>query len=421
MRFVEDTKETWTAIQLEAVEKEIEQQKREWEANRLAELQREEEERKRQEAEENNLLTYSREDSKNQVNNNKLSTKKSKNRSPNARNNALNSSRRANLGSGNISQVKNAKNREGNTRNLRKSVTVTPNNKKVSPKKVVQSPPKTTTKKLTKRSPVKINHKNQRKITPNKKPPSRKRDSSVASTQNTSDSESEAESKNVKNDVSDDSECSLDVMIDTTDDPDSDSNQASTNGAVHRPMGSEADHESAEETEESDKGMRRTRSRGTVKINLWSLDPNPEVSLRRSGGKSSPGKLKNRTPQMSSTRKRARIDEETTASETGSDTGSRSNTPKLKNLKILIQKHDEVKKVTTPNRSKLHSNKKLKISPGLNLSKNHNTLDNWVKKTPKISLTLEDQEACKRASASEHSDSGTPDHENAENGVEMQN
>ncbi|XP_063699973.1 helicase domino isoform X2 [Culicoides brevitarsis] len=67
MRFVEDTKETWTAIQLEAVEKEIEQQKREWEANRLAELQREEEERREKENEDNTMLTYSLEDSRNQI------------------------------------------------------------------------------------------------------------------------------------------------------------------------------------------------------------------------------------------------------------------------------------------------------------------------------------------------------------------
>ncbi|XP_021699558.1 helicase domino isoform X3 [Aedes aegypti] len=67
MRFVEDTEGTWTAIQLKAVEAEIEQQKRDWEANRLAQLKREEEAARQLEAEENDLLTFSREDASNQI------------------------------------------------------------------------------------------------------------------------------------------------------------------------------------------------------------------------------------------------------------------------------------------------------------------------------------------------------------------
>ncbi|KFB48687.1 AGAP006165-PB-like protein [Anopheles sinensis] len=70
MRFVEDTEGTWTAVQLKAVEQEIEQQKRDWEANRLAEQRRNEEAARQREAEEHaDLLTFSREDAKNQVNN----------------------------------------------------------------------------------------------------------------------------------------------------------------------------------------------------------------------------------------------------------------------------------------------------------------------------------------------------------------
>ncbi|XP_062544529.1 helicase domino isoform X2 [Armigeres subalbatus] len=67
MRFVEDTEGTWTAMQLKAVEAEIEQQKRDWEANRLAQLKREEEAARQLEAEENDLLTFSREDASNQI------------------------------------------------------------------------------------------------------------------------------------------------------------------------------------------------------------------------------------------------------------------------------------------------------------------------------------------------------------------
>ncbi|XP_065077199.1 helicase domino isoform X2 [Ochlerotatus camptorhynchus] len=67
MRFVEDTEGTWTALQLKAVEAEIEQQKREWEANRLAQSKREEEAARQLEVEENDLLTFSREDASNQI------------------------------------------------------------------------------------------------------------------------------------------------------------------------------------------------------------------------------------------------------------------------------------------------------------------------------------------------------------------
>ncbi|XP_053674373.1 helicase domino [Anopheles nili] len=68
MRFVEDTEGTWTAVQLKVVEQEIEQQKRDWEANRLAEQRRNEEAVRKREAEEHaDLLTFSREDAKNQI------------------------------------------------------------------------------------------------------------------------------------------------------------------------------------------------------------------------------------------------------------------------------------------------------------------------------------------------------------------
>lgn len=68
MRFVEETGGSWTAEQLRAAEAEIEQQKREWESNRLATLKKAEEDAKRAAEEENEMLTYSREDAQNQVN-----------------------------------------------------------------------------------------------------------------------------------------------------------------------------------------------------------------------------------------------------------------------------------------------------------------------------------------------------------------
>ncbi|KAB0795646.1 hypothetical protein PPYR_12485 [Photinus pyralis] len=67
MRFIEETEAAWSAEQLAAAEREIDEQKREWEQNRLAALKEEEERRARELEEENDMLTYSREDATNQV------------------------------------------------------------------------------------------------------------------------------------------------------------------------------------------------------------------------------------------------------------------------------------------------------------------------------------------------------------------
>jgi len=69
LKFVEETGANWAAIQIKAVEMEIEQQKREWEEKRLVQQQQEEQEKQRAEKEDNELLTYSREDALNKVNN----------------------------------------------------------------------------------------------------------------------------------------------------------------------------------------------------------------------------------------------------------------------------------------------------------------------------------------------------------------
>ncbi|XP_031350086.1 helicase domino isoform X2 [Photinus pyralis] len=67
MRFIEETEAAWSAEQLAAAEREIDEQKREWEQNRLAALKEEEERRARELEEENDMLTYSREDATNQI------------------------------------------------------------------------------------------------------------------------------------------------------------------------------------------------------------------------------------------------------------------------------------------------------------------------------------------------------------------
>lgn len=76
MRFVEENEAAWSAEQLAAAEAQIEQQKREWELGRLQALKAEEERRLQEEELDEDLLTYSREDSTNQVN--EFKNKKSK-------------------------------------------------------------------------------------------------------------------------------------------------------------------------------------------------------------------------------------------------------------------------------------------------------------------------------------------------------
>ncbi|KAK9881705.1 hypothetical protein WA026_017223 [Henosepilachna vigintioctopunctata] len=67
MNFIEQTESAWSAEQLAAAERQIEEQKLEWEQNRLAAMKEEEERRARELEEENELLTFSRDDATNQV------------------------------------------------------------------------------------------------------------------------------------------------------------------------------------------------------------------------------------------------------------------------------------------------------------------------------------------------------------------
>lgn len=76
MNFVEETDTALSAEQLAAAEAEIEHQKREWEMGRLQAMKEEEERRLRlADEDDDSLLTFSRVDSKNQVNNNSGSGK----------------------------------------------------------------------------------------------------------------------------------------------------------------------------------------------------------------------------------------------------------------------------------------------------------------------------------------------------------
>ncbi|CAG9834785.1 unnamed protein product [Diabrotica balteata] len=67
MNFIEATESAWSAEQLAAATREIEEQKKEWEQNRLAAMREEEERRARELEEEGDIITYSRDDATNQV------------------------------------------------------------------------------------------------------------------------------------------------------------------------------------------------------------------------------------------------------------------------------------------------------------------------------------------------------------------
>ena len=69
MKFVERSEGTFSAAQLAAAERELEQQKKEWELDRLRALREEEERRLRLADDDEKPLTFGREDAQNQVNN----------------------------------------------------------------------------------------------------------------------------------------------------------------------------------------------------------------------------------------------------------------------------------------------------------------------------------------------------------------
>ncbi|CRL07325.1 CLUMA_CG020304, isoform A [Clunio marinus] len=67
MKFVEDTGANWAAVQIKAVEMEIEEQKRKWEEKRLAHNYQNEQEKEQMEKDDEECLTYSRKDAMNKV------------------------------------------------------------------------------------------------------------------------------------------------------------------------------------------------------------------------------------------------------------------------------------------------------------------------------------------------------------------
>lgn len=198
MKFIETTESAWSAEQLAAAEREIEEQKREWEQNRLAAMREEEERRARELEEEGDIITFSREDATNQV-----STKSKK-----------------------LNRSKKLLNRSKNINKARKKL-------------VKQTTP-------SGESRVGIKRIKNRKVA--------KKVSSVKLEQ-TEDS--------VDMDVSHDSQTMDETQINGETDS-LDSSESVSSMQALKQVSNHVDHNSP-----------RTRSRGTVAINLWTLDVSP--------------------------------------------------------------------------------------------------------------------------------------------------
>lgn len=371
MRFVEETGGSWTE-QLRFAEAEIEQQKREWEANRLAALRKEEEDAKRAEEEENQLLTYSGVDARNQVNN---KSKKTVNRSL-GRNKSLSNTRRqseivkVNRRSRNLTP----RSPQANRRSL--PATSSPKKRKIEEVKTPKS--RTVSRSIPKRLCRQTNNSNSRSETTdndNDVSSDGGNASSNGSKKGTSDSFADSECSL--------DECSLDVMYDEQQ-SESNSVQAPSSSGVENEKSDSSDNDSSDNEENGseqngkedvveavsvekrrvsltnrlDINSPRTRSRGTVKLNLWALDDSP--ILPSFGGRSKRNQLKSQSNDLN--------DKSASESSRLKNTRSRSNSPSDSSQKLNDDDESIVR--TKRSRSKSQSNEREPIVK-LNHSRSH--------------------------------------------------
>jgi hypothetical protein len=227
MKFIEETESAWSAEQLAAAEREIEEQKREWEQNRLAAMREEEERRARELEEENDLLTFSREDATNQVSSSK--TKKVNN----------------------TSTAKKLVHKKRAMKNRQQTCNKSPRSKKLM-KKMIQN--KYTSDRSIAKAKLTRKRYNRRRLT----------------------RQSTAKKEDTNTEDSDDSQCSKSVdysLVSRKINGDTDSSIDD-----HTDDQSESDSRSIvlkTPTNHVDNNSPRTRSRGTVAINLWTLDVSP--------------------------------------------------------------------------------------------------------------------------------------------------
>lgn len=446
MRFVEETGGAWTADQLRAAEAEIEQQKREWEANRLATLKKEEEEAKRSEDNENELLTYSREDAQNQVNNR---SKPVNRRLLNVK--GMNNRR--------VLKRRGGSNIAGPTRNnlpnkrLKLAVTNRSKNTARTTRKVQISKPKRrrvqeriTPRRLCRQSSSKP-------VVDEPKAATSDDDNATASTSGSEDNDesqaSTAETPSTQTGIGgeefDDSECSLDVMYDSTDAQETESNSTqvtSTSQDCDEELedNDEEDDDDAEKDDNEEKcyngienaaksiikrresvhnhldiNSPRTRSRGTVQLNLWTLDDSPilpdiKTNKRRSKNVSNDLSTTNSTRVTSSQigleQEEVLVDKEVennasddddSAVDSPADVKEPQPSPMVNNLrqaKIL----DGFTKTPTSKSGKKTVARKLISNNG---AKN-NTLDKWISKSPRTHRALSPKVLLSKDAISKH-------------------
>lgn len=362
MRFVEETGGSWTE-QLRCAEAEIEQQRREWEANRLAALRKEEEDAKRAEEEENQLLTYSGADARNQVNN---KSKKPVNRNL-GRNKRLTNMRRQNdIVKSNRRSNNETPSRRSQSNRRSQSATLSPKKRKIEETSAAKNqtvPSRSIPKRLCRQT---NNSRSETTDNENDVSSDGGNASSNESKKGTSDSFVDSDENSL--DV-----CSLDVMYDEQQ-SESNSNQASASPAVDNEKSDNSDNnsnnaesdsdingkESNDKQESGDKrgttstnrldiNSPRTRSRGTVKLDLWSLDDSP--ILPSFGGRSK----RNQTKSLSNDLNETIVQLKSTC--------SRSNSPSVKS-----NGNDESTVRSRRNRSKSQSNERIDRSRSKSLS-----------------------------------------------------
>ena len=389
MKFVEDTGANWAAVQIKAVELEIEQQKREWEEKRQIQRQQEEVEKQRAEKDDNEILTYSREDAMNKVN---IRSKKKPQVLGKRRAESLNVTNEGKKSNGTEVVVQN-----GTAKSL--EVMKTPQ------KKIVDSTVRRNTRNTVKvddspliRTPL---------VTPRATSRKSDRSTSINSVKSSARSTSESTSRSAADSLShqtaattspddSDSECSLDVMIDSNDvnDSDSNSNQQTIAAKARSHFDSTSqdddtllndDSTMTDETtierasrsfqESTDRGNKvesspRTRSRGTVNVNLWTLDESPIEPPKRQ---------KLTTNHKSSQELSLKEDKQLKA-----DFG-------VKECKVSVV-DIQTKTLKPPENKLIKSSPKARVQKRLTVANNH-TLDLWLKKPEKLQPNEEVQPA----------------------------
>lgn len=475
MRFVEETGGLWTAEQLRAAEAEIEQQKREWEANRLAALEKERaaEEQRQQEDE---LLTYSRVDAKNQVNRNKSKSNKKPPplSTPHANNNRANRKRGAtehslrdktptsptnkhskqgvrvalaaqkSVARKRATSRSTVSNHSGSERMRRKSLamrspSVAPSVSAAKRSKVVSTATEPTDPMTKRVQHVERNSKaraalltkNRREAAAKRRMMLHKKALSTSRVKEESvpdggaqDNDVTGKSCNALMEEEDSSECSLDAMYDSIDDADGDDQSEEVaskqdvssneddeteeeeerrprkaakslrNGKSHKknrpksPSSSDTEESSPENNHFDIYSPRSTRSRGTVKLNLWTLDVSPIVAPKTPKRRSKTNQSAagdDEPPNVTSTLPANHVVKISIAHATTTEAEEDSCASVGSLKQALIRDGFDSNSKTLRRKTNAQNNAPKKSA---NATTNKNTLDNWISKSPRTMRAL---------------------------------